>query len=136
MTHKDTIDIVAEATDLRRRLKETKIIADYYRERMHDAERQVATMELSEKLKALEPLLTPRAKLEWIKTLDKMPGNGDAVLTADRRQHGSSYCAVQDTVVALMRYAVNGCCWIDRDGIAARRPAYWMPLPPLPEEEK
>ena len=130
MTNKDTIDIVAEATDLRRRLKETKVIADYYRERMHDAERQVATMELNEKLKLLEPLLTPKAKC--ISTADRRPEAGREVLTA---HNFGKWC------VAVLKYVHDydepcGFGWRYKNGGYSVAPLYWMPLPPLPGEGK
>jgi len=130
MTQKDTIDIVAEATDLRRKLEEARIIAGYYRERMKDAESQMASMELTAGLKALEPLMTP--KHGWIKTADRKPEAGMEVLTAggllkDRR--------------AVMKYVRDydepgGFSWRYAGGGYATEPLYWMPLPPLPEEGK
>ena len=135
MTDQDTIDIVAEATDLRQRLRETQIIADYYRGRMHDAERRMMSLEVDAKLKALEPLMTP--KHGWIKTADRKPEPGHAaVLAAQYTEAGERLGDCKDTFVSIMRYLVSGCCWKNRDGMTARPPKYWMPLPPLPEEGK
>ena len=135
MTQKDTIDIVAEATDLRRKLEETRIIAGYYRERMKDAESQMASMELTANLKALEPLMTPK-KEKWIKTFDKMPDDGQPVIALERREYTFDGSSAESNVVSVMRYSLNGCCWIGEDSRIARRPLCWMPLPPLPEEGK
>jgi hypothetical protein len=137
MTQKDTIDIVAEATDLRRKLEEARIIAGYYRGRMEDAEVRMASMELNEKLNILDSLKTP--KHGWIKTADRKPETGHAVLAAQYTEAGERLGDCKDTFVSIMRYAgytAIGCCWTNRDGMTARPPKYWMPLPPLPEEGK
>jgi hypothetical protein len=134
MSDKDTINIVAEATDLRRKLEEARIIAGYYRERMKDAEERMENMELSASLKALDSLKTP--KHGWIKTADRKPETGHAVLAAQYTEAGELLGDCKDTFVSLMRYSVSGCCWTNRDGMTARPPKYWMPLPPLPEDGK
>jgi hypothetical protein len=133
MTQKDTIDIVAEATDLRRKLEEARIIAGYYRGRMEDAEVRMASMELTASLKALEPLKTP--KHGWIKTADRKPEPGVEVLTAG---HDGKWW------IRVMKYVNDydepcGFSWRYKSGgyiNIAVKPMYWTPLPPLPEEGK
>jgi hypothetical protein len=104
---------------------------------MKDAESQMASMELTAGLKALEPLMTPKPQ-GWIATKDRLPEDGNSVVVGIRKVcYGDPANGICHEEVYVLKYCDDRSSWFGAiTGDRRFPPDYWMPLPPLPEEGK